>query len=475
MTGVNVFSLGVAVLALFLSIVLYAYDRYFLRRRQLTYRIQLDAPMTTDPAIGSMVLRHGRSEVEHPSQVLLSVGNSGALPIEPADLVEGLTISFPGRRVVAVEIPHAYPEVLRKVLLDRLEHDEFSGESEIALPRVPLNRRDRFKLLVLLSGDGDEVHVRGSVRNGRVAPENSRGRTTRLVAVVLAFVFVGALVTTGYDALRRPSSGVRCEAGQLQVLAASDDRDLLRSVAEDYSDACPDAQVTVTQSSPAVRTLRALAEKDPDLAGRAVAFAPETDSGALLVRPVYAVVYVVVVNPSTGVDDLTVEQLRWIQSGRVTNWNQVGGNDLPIRLVGRAAEAGSRRLFEQKVLNGREEPATSGDCLTNHLEPTGPVIRCERATAAEVLRTVEQVPGAIGYARNAGLSGVRTVTIEGEEPGPATLRTGRYPFWAVTNAYTTGVPTGVASALLDFLGGDGAQTKVRDAGLVPCGRADSLC
>ncbi|MBO3750086.1 substrate-binding domain-containing protein [Streptosporangiaceae bacterium NEAU-GS5] len=61
---------------------------------------------------------------------------------------------------------------------------------------------------------------------------------------------------------------------------------------------------------------------------------------------------------------LTLDQIRRIYRGDVVNWKDLGGPDLPVRLVSRDANSGTRDLFRRRILDGPGEPAfTSRDCV----------------------------------------------------------------------------------------------------------------
>ena len=65
----------------------------------------------------------------------------------------------------------------------------------------------------------------------------------------------------------------------------------------------------------------------------------------------------------TGVTNLTTQQNIDIWTGKVTNWKDVGGPDLPIVLIFRPASSGTRSTFKKLVLGGAAE-ATGGQTLT---------------------------------------------------------------------------------------------------------------
>jgi phosphate transport system substrate-binding protein len=60
----------------------------------------------------------------------------------------------------------------------------------------------------------------------------------------------------------------------------------------------------------------------------------------------------VVTHPQAGVDELSLEQVRAIFSGQISNWSEAGGNDLPIEVWIFAQGEDIRQVFDQNVLNG---------------------------------------------------------------------------------------------------------------------------
>lgn len=88
----------------------------------------------------------------------------------------------------------------------------------------------------------------------------------------------------------------------------------------------------------------------------------------------------VCVDPANTVEDLTKDQLIGIYDGTVTNWQDLGGTDAPIIVVGREAGSGTRGAFEE--LLGLEDKCA----YANELDSTG-----------AVMAKVASTPGAIGY------------------------------------------------------------------------------
>ncbi len=162
--------------------------------------------------------------------------------------------------------------------------------------------------------------------------------------------------------------------------------------------------------------------------------APEGYS-ALYGNPVAVILFAVVVNKATDIYNLTTAQLYGIFMGRFTNWKQVGGADLPIKIVARTTTSGTRRTFDDKILGGQAEPQFSSyDCVKKDAVPTAKVTRCEVSDTNTLLQDVNSIPGAIGYAQVSDAQGFRNgrnsiseIKIDGQDPTFNAAQADTYP------------------------------------------------
>ena len=161
----------------------------------------------------------------------------------------------------------------------------------------------------------------------------------------------------------------------------------------------------------------------------------------------------IIVNKDSKVEDLTVDQLKQMFTGEITNWSEVGGDDGEIVLVGREAGSGTRDGFESIV-------DVKDSCkYAQELTATGAVISA-----------VEANPLAIGYASLSAVGDtVAMVTVEGVECSEDTVKDGSYkiqrPFVFVTNKSVT--LSEQAQAFVDFATSKDAADLIRTAGAVP--------
>ena len=161
----------------------------------------------------------------------------------------------------------------------------------------------------------------------------------------------------------------------------------------------------------------------------------------------------IIVNKASKVEDLTVDKLKQMFTGEITNWADVGGDDGEIVLIGREAGSGTRDGFESIV--DVKDSCKSAQELT--------------ATGA-VIRAVEANPLAIGYASLSAVGDtVKMVTVGGVECSEETVKDGSYevqrPFVFVTNKSVT--LSEQAQAFFDFATSTDAADLIRTAGAVP--------
>lgn len=165
----------------------------------------------------------------------------------------------------------------------------------------------------------------------------------------------------------------------------------------------------------------------------------------------------VIVHPSnTRVSNLTVDQIRDIFSGKITNWSQVGGDNSPIVVVIRDAASGTRAFFSEFVMKG-------GDYRPGSLE---------RNSNGAVRQTVAQTPGAIGYVGLGFLDAeVKAINIINNgvpvQPTVANTVKGDYPLARPLIFLTKGQPQGLAKDYIDFVLSPEGQAIVARAGFVP--------
>ncbi len=188
------------------------------------------------------------------------------------------------------------------------------------------------------------------------------------------------------------------------------------------------------------------------------------EEGHWLYTPFATDALVFVVNQDNPVDNLTTEQLQKIYTGEITNWKEVGGNDLEIVPFQRNQGAGSQTMFEKLVM---EE-------LTP-MEAPEAWIPDSMAGLMDAVREYDNTPAAIGftvyyYANDMEMAqGLKVLSVDGVLPDAQSIRQGTYPF---LNPYFVAIDQNTAAdsptwILYDWVLGPEGQKLAEREGYVP--------
>ena len=185
-------------------------------------------------------------------------------------------------------------------------------------------------------------------------------------------------------------------------------------------------------------------------------------------KPIGVDALVFIVNEDNPVTDLTQQQLRDIYAGKITNWKDVGGQDLDIVAFQRRSDSGSQTLFQKLLIQGGElmDPPTE-------LAPTA------MGELVDSLAAYNNSANAIGFSvyyyidQMYSQPGLRLLSVDGVMPSNDTLADGSYPL--CNDFYAVIRPDAAADSperqLYDWLDTEAGQACSKKAGYVPAGSA----
>ena len=161
-------------------------------------------------------------------------------------------------------------------------------------------------------------------------------------------------------------------------------------------------------------------------------------------------------NPFTG--GLTQDQLRQIYQGKITNWSQVGGPNVPIKVINRAVGSGTRDFFQSSVLLDQPFAPDSSNFVTVPQDETTGIIRIlgnNGISYATVTQAETQ-------------SGVRIVPIDGVSPTDKTaIQDGKYPLSRSVYLVVRQQNSPTVKQFIDLALSDQGQAIATQSGFIP--------
>jgi phosphate transport system substrate-binding protein len=166
----------------------------------------------------------------------------------------------------------------------------------------------------------------------------------------------------------------------------------------------------------------------------------------------------VYVNEANPLNELSMEQLEQIFTGKARSWKQLGGKEAPITLYSRENSSGTYEFFKEHVLKAQDF-ASSAQTMPG---------------TAALLQAVSKDPNGIGYGGAAYGHGAKALKIKRSADSPGVEATeenvlsGKYPIWRyLFNYLNPEKDKGEIAAYLNWIRSDEGQKVVKDVGYYP--------
>ncbi|WP_454196062.1 PstS family phosphate ABC transporter substrate-binding protein [Nocardia sp. Marseille-Q1738] len=486
----------VAVIALAIAVLAFLREFVFAGSKRLGYRVQMDTPVTGEiESIFPGVLTQLRPSADGASPdlkdisvVLVRIENAGIMRLDIEDYTApspqiGLHLHFPRRRVIGMAVnelsdPSALADHLGRNSGIGVREDTDGHIGVIDLPKVPLRKIDHYKILAILQrsdgvGPYPDPVLRGGIRGGGIIETRSRTGVSRMMVALTVFLVSVIIVQLVMTAMEPDPAPLGCASGKLTVIGSSAFGPVIQDAAEQYRKRCTGAEFAFRFEG-TERGLDQLAEEGAGNPGL-LAISDGAKGGgypALVHRPLALSLFTLIVHPGVGIRDLTVAQIQDLYRGKIGNWREVGGPDLPVVLVNRIPGSGSRTTFERRLLDGTQPDRPHVSCTALKGTVISALAHCDVQVTADMRKAVADIPGSLGYVEfsEAIDAGLPTVAIDGVGAGRDAAVRRTYPFWGVEYAYSNGELPGdsLAASFLHFLTDQTGKEVLRAHGNAPC-------
>jgi phosphate transport system substrate-binding protein len=226
---------------------------------------------------------------------------------------------------------------------------------------------------------------------------------------------------------------------------------------EAYMKANPGANISLSGGGSG-EGIKALIDKSTDIANSSREIKDKEvelakSKGIEVVGTVVAIDAIIpIVNPKNKLSNLTIDQLSQIYQGKITNWKEVGGDDLQIVVISRDSSSGTFEAWGDMVLNKAK------------VAPTAQL----QASNGAIVQAVSKNKYAIGYIGLGYINkSIKTLSVNGVKASAKTAISKEYPVSRPLFMYTNGQPSGEAGKFIKFVLSPAGQKLVEKEGFVP--------
>ncbi len=276
----------------------------------------------------------------------------------------------------------------------------------------------------------------------------------KLKGIITIFLLLLFLATYGCGAGEKEST----KASKVVINGSTTVFPIAQRAAEEFMNKYPDVNVSV-RGTGSGNGIASLINGTCDIAdaSRPITQGEIEEAEKNGVKPVSHIIardgIAIIVNKDNPISSISRKELKKIYTGEITNWKELGGEDMKIIPVTRDSSSGTFEVFEEKVL-GKDTQMISSAVV--------------QGSNQAVKVTVTKTPGAIGYIGLGYIDGsVKVLQYDGIIPSEKSVSSGAYEISRPLFMYTNGQPVGVVKEFIDFVLSKDGQKIVKEAGFVP--------
>lgn len=263
-------------------------------------------------------------------------------------------------------------------------------------------------------------------------------KSVKKLVVVAMGLALGASMVAGCGSSSKTalnSSNKTEITGKVTASGSSALLPLLKIGQEEFMD--QNAKVTVNISGGGSFTgQKQVAAGSVDIGNSDVAVASNLKDKGLVAHKLVGIPFVFITNKANGVDSLTKEEYKAVLTGKITNWDKVGGKNQKITLIHRAKSSGSRATIAKTVLNNAE---FTDDAIIQN-------------SNGAVKSAIATTPGSIGYVDAAYLDDtIKGLKYDGVNYSIKAVTDGKYPVYTFGRMFTKGEAKGAVKAFIDYV------------------------
>jgi len=246
-------------------------------------------------------------------------------------------------------------------------------------------------------------------------------------------------------------------AGNVVIKGSTTVLPIAQATLEAYMKANPGANISLSGGGSG-EGIKALIDQSTDIANssREIKKTEVELAKSKNVEPVETVVaidaIVPIVSPKNKVKNLSIDQLSQIYQGKITNWKEVGGENLEIVVISRDSSSGTFEAWGELVLKGAK------------VSPRAQL----QASNGAIVQAVSKNKYALGYIGLGYLDKtVKGLTVNGVQASEKTALSKEYPVSRFLYMYTNGEPKGETAKFIQFVLSPAGQSLVKKEGFVP--------